>query len=92
MLLIARHHIKPNNIMFKDCYDLCKASKLLRNTCLYHIRNYYVSNNYSLKIKVDNKLKYIYHFAYLYHMFNKTKQYRTEENAEINNRYINTKI
>lgn len=45
MQLTERHRIKRNNVMFKDCDNICFASKNIYNRALYLIKQDWINNH-----------------------------------------------
>ena len=54
MILVERHQIDKSHPFFKECDFLSYISKNLYNSCVYHVRQFYINNNTLINPKVVN--------------------------------------
>ena len=90
-ILTTKTFIKPNDPRYKECILLCKASRMLRNVCLYHIRQHYFETKSLFKIDDSGKKQALYNNTYLYHQFKQNDCFRTDRHPDIS-RLLPTKV
>lgn len=107
MNLINRQHIDENHAFYEECQRLCMSSKMLRNVCLYHVRQYFFKHGkLSFPTVIVKKVKqeddtiqyeekhvnqYVFNFAYLYQHLKTHECYRTKNHPELQFQ-VNTKV
>jgi len=65
MKLVERHIINKNNILYKECDNICFHTKNLYNKCLYLIRQSYINDNINIMYNLHSLTKDIEEYKQL---------------------------
>ena len=84
-------HIKPTDERYQECALLCKASRMLRNVCLYGIRQHYFSTKALYVTTCDGKKNWLFNSNELYHQYKDHECFRTDKHPDIG-RLLPTKV
>ena len=76
--LTQQHQIGKNHAYWKDIDTLCLASRFLRNSCRYYIRQYYFKFD---TFVINDEM--IYDRQHLAKAFHNSKEYRTDKHPDI---------
>lgn len=81
-MLVMKTFIHPTDTRYEECVLLCRASRMLRNVCLYDIRQQYFETHQLYTLK-NGKKEWLFSNTKLYHQFKDHMCFRTDKNPEI---------
>lgn len=90
-MLVMKTFISPTDPRYEECALLCRASRMLRNVCLYDIRQHYFDTHELYVLKEDGKKEWLFNNTRLYHHFKDHECFRTDRHPEIG-RLLPTKV
>ena len=90
-ILTTKTFISPNDHRYDECILLCTASRMLRNVCLYNIRQKYFESKSLFVFDSTGKKQALYNNTYLYHQYKDHECFRTDKHPDIG-RLVPTKV
>lgn len=87
MILVQGTHISPTHRNYQECKELCISSRMLRNVCIYYIRQHYFATNTLYVEGINGKKEYLFNNVHLYHKFKEHECFRTDKHPDIGKKY-----